>query len=84
MSEPRLSCSVYALAAGVTWALAFALIVAGWVVDDVYVSLLGIGFIGAAAALTVAICCWRIGRQIGAAYELGRDRERGVPVRRVP
>lgn len=84
MSEPRFTCSVYVLGAGVTWLAAFALIVAGWVVNDVYVSLLGIGFVGAAASITVVICCWRVGRNIGTAYELGRDTERYGPVRRVP
>ena len=84
MSEPRFTCSIYALAAGVVWVVAFALIAIGWAVDIVYVSLLGVGLIGAAASITVGLCCWRVGRNIGIAYELGRDSERYAPVRRVP
>lgn len=82
MTEPRISCSVYALGAGAAWVAGFALILIGWAVHTIYVSLLGIGLVGVAAAVTVSICTWRVSRNLGRAFEYGRDVER-ERVRRV-
>jgi len=81
MMEPKLSCSVYVLAAGVAWLTAFTLIMAGWVLRDMYVSFVGVYVVGAAAALSVSISCWRLGRNLKAAMDYGREVERREAMR---